>query len=33
VACLPFIAMLIGSVLVITYWPDLSLFLVRVMGK
>jgi len=32
-ACLPFIAMLIGSVLVITYWPDLSLFLVRAMGK
>jgi tripartite ATP-independent transporter DctM subunit len=31
-ACLPFIAMLIGSVLVITYWPDLSLFLVRAMG-
>jgi len=28
-ACLPFIAMLIASVLVITYWPDLSLFLVR----
>jgi tripartite ATP-independent transporter DctM subunit len=33
VACLPFIAMLIASVLVITYWPDLSLFLVGVMGK
>jgi len=32
-ACLPFIAMLIGSVLVITYWPDLSLFLLRLMGK
>lgn len=32
-ACLPFIAMLIASVLVITYWPDLSLFLVRVMGN
>jgi len=32
-ACLPFIAMLIGSVLVITYWPDLSLFLLRAMGK
>ena len=32
-ACLPFIAMLIGSVLVITYWPDLSLFLLRMMGK
>jgi len=32
-ACLPFIAMLIASVLVITYWPDLSLFLVRAMGK
>lgn len=31
-ACLPFIAMLIGSVLVITYWPDLSLFLVGMMG-
>ncbi len=28
-ACLPFIAMLIASVLVITYWADLSLFLVR----
>jgi len=32
-ACLPFIVMLIASVLVITYWPDLSLFLLRVMGK
>ena len=32
VACLPFIAMLIASVLIITYWPDLSLFLVRVIG-
>ena len=32
-ACLPFIAMLIASVLVITSWPDLSLFLLRVMGK
>ena len=32
-ACLPFILMLIGSVLVITYWPDLSLFLLRMMGK
>jgi tripartite ATP-independent transporter DctM subunit len=32
-ACLPFIIMLIGSVLVITYWPDLSLFLLRLMGK
>ncbi|MGW8321234.1 MAG: TRAP transporter large permease [Thermodesulfobacteriota bacterium] len=32
-ACLPFIAMLIASVLVITYWADLSLFLVRAMGK
>ncbi len=32
-ACLPFIAMLIGAVLVITYWPDLSLFLLRAMGK
>ena len=32
-ACLPFITMLIASVLVITYWPDLSLFLLRVMGK
>jgi tripartite ATP-independent transporter DctM subunit len=32
-ACLPFIAMLIASVLVITYWPNLSLFLLRVMGK
>jgi len=31
-ACLPFIAMLVGSVLVITYWPDLSLWLVRVTG-
>jgi tripartite ATP-independent transporter DctM subunit len=28
-ACLPFILMLIASVLVITYWPDLSLFLVK----
>ena len=33
VACLPFITMLIASVLVITYWPDLSLFLLRVMGR
>jgi tripartite ATP-independent transporter DctM subunit len=33
VACLPFITMLIACVLVITYWPDLSLFLLRVMGK
>ena len=33
VACLPFITMLILSVLVITYWPDLSLFLLRIMGK
>ncbi len=33
VACLPFITMLIASVLVITYWADLSLFLVRAMGK
>jgi tripartite ATP-independent transporter DctM subunit len=32
-ACLPFIAMLIGSVLLITYWPDLSLFLLRIMGR
>jgi tripartite ATP-independent transporter DctM subunit len=32
-ACLPFIAMLIGSVLVITYWQDLSLFLLRLTGK
>jgi tripartite ATP-independent transporter DctM subunit len=32
-ACLPFIAMLIASVLVITYWSDLSLFLLRIMGK
>jgi len=32
-ACLPFIIMLVASVLVITYWPDLSLFLLRVMGK
>lgn len=31
-ACLPFIVMLIGSVLVITYWADLSLFLVRAIG-
>ncbi len=31
-ACLPFIAMLMASVLVITYWSDLSLFLVRVIG-
>jgi TRAP-type C4-dicarboxylate transport system permease large subunit len=33
VACLPFVIILIASVLVITYWPDLSLFLLRVMGK
>ena len=33
VACLPFIAMLIGSVLVITYWSDLSLFLVGMLGR
>ncbi len=33
VACLPFITMLIGSVLLITYWPDLSLFLLRIMGR
>jgi len=32
-ACLPFIILLIASVLLITYWPDLSLFLLRVMGK
>jgi tripartite ATP-independent transporter DctM subunit len=32
-ACLPFIIILVASVLVITYWPDLSLFLLRVMGK
>jgi len=32
-ACLPFIIMLISSVLVITYWQDLSLFLLRLMGK
>ncbi len=32
-ACLPFIIMLIASVLVITYWPDLSLFLLRLLGK
>jgi tripartite ATP-independent transporter DctM subunit len=32
-ACLPFIIMLIASVLLITYWPDLSLFLLRLMGK
>ena len=32
-ACLPFIAMLIGSVLLITYWSDLSLFLLRAMGR
>jgi len=32
-ACLPFIAMLIGAVLVITYWPDLSLFLLRFVGN
>ena len=30
-ACLPFIAILIVSVLVITYWPDLSLFLPRIL--
>jgi len=29
VACLPFIAMLVASVLVITYWPDLTLFLLQ----
>jgi C4-dicarboxylate transporter DctM subunit len=33
VACLPFIAMLIASVLVITYWSDLSLLLLRMSGK
>ena len=33
VACLPFIAMLIASVLVITYWSDLSLFLLGVMAN
>jgi TRAP-type C4-dicarboxylate transport system permease large subunit len=33
VACLPFIAMLIASVLVITYWSDLSLFLLGMSGK
>jgi tripartite ATP-independent transporter DctM subunit len=33
VACLPFITILIGSVLLITYWPDLSLFLLRIMGR
>ncbi len=32
-ACLPFIAMLIASVLVITYWPDLTLWLLRLMGR
>jgi len=32
-ACIPFITILIASVLVITYWPDLSLFLLRLMGK
>jgi tripartite ATP-independent transporter DctM subunit len=32
VACLPFIAMLIGSVLIITYWPDLSLLLPSLLG-
>lgn len=32
-ACLPFVLMLIASVLMITYWPDLSLFLLRIMGK
>lgn len=32
-ACLPFIIMLVASVLVITYWSDLSLFLLRYMGK
>lgn len=31
-ACLPFIAILIGSVLVITYWPALSLFLLGLVG-
>jgi tripartite ATP-independent transporter DctM subunit len=33
VACLPFITMLIVSVLVITYWSGLSLFLLRIMGR
>ncbi len=32
-ACLPFILMLIASVLVITYWSDLSLFLLRLLGR
>ena len=32
-ACLPFVIMLIASVLMITYWPDLSLYLLRIMGK
>ncbi len=31
VATLPFLAILIATVLIITYWPDLSLFLVRVL--
>ncbi|KAB2843186.1 TRAP transporter large permease subunit [bacterium] len=29
---LPFLALLIAALLVITYWPDLSLYLVRVFG-
>ena len=31
-ATLPFLAILLATVIVITYWPDLSLFLVRMMG-
>lgn len=31
-ACVPFIMLLIASVLVITYWPDLSLCLVKMMS-
>ncbi len=33
VACLPFISILIAAVLAITYFPDLSLYLLRLMGK
>ena len=32
-ACLPFIGILFASVLLITYWPDLSLAILRMMGK
>jgi C4-dicarboxylate transporter, DctM subunit len=33
IACLPFIVLLFASVLLITYWPDLSLYLLRLTGK